>query len=133
MMNNPAMMQQASAIAQNMMQAPSGMQNTSGTPTQPVGTPMTPVTSMGMGMNPFQQMMMQQMMNPPAAATAAAQEPNQIAAMPEAVQRARFAPQLAQLAGMGFTDEPMCLRALVQHNGRLDAAIDVLLSGGSGE
>merc|ERR1712048_817924 len=39
-------------------------------------------------------------------------------------QRARFAGQLAQLVAMGFTNEAVCLRALAQHNGRVDAAID---------
>merc|ERR1712187_316263 len=47
-------------------------------------------------------------------------------------QRARFAGQLAQLVAMGFTNEAVCLRALAQHNGRVDAAIDALLSSGEG-
>merc|ERR1712066_243092 len=42
-------------------------------------------------------------------------------------QRTRFAGQLAQLVAMGFTNEAMCLRALAQNNGRVDAAIDALL------
>ncbi|CAE7206218.1 unnamed protein product [Symbiodinium sp. KB8] len=45
------------------------------------------------------------------------------------LQRARFASQLTQLSAMGFTNEAACLRALAQHEGRLDAAIDTLLSG----
>lgn len=45
-----------------------------------------------------------------------------------AAQRARFADQLSQLRAMGFTNEAVCLRVLVQHNGRVDAAIDTLLS-----
>merc|ERR1712176_1383996 len=47
-------------------------------------------------------------------------------------QRIRFAGQLAQLVAMGFTNEAMYLRALAQHNGRVDAAIDALLSSGEG-
>jgi len=138
MMQNPAMMQQAMQMAQAMRNpaggAPGGLPNAQ-TPTTPsVQTPMQP---MGMGpaagVNPFQQMMMQQMMNQGAGQQAGTapvgQAPNPVANMPEAMQRARFAAQLQQLAGMGFTDESKCLRALVQHEGRLDAALDVLLSG----
>jgi ubiquilin len=47
----------------------------------------------------------------------------------QAAQRARFASQLTQLQTMGFTDEATCLRVLAEHNGRIDAAIDALLSG----
>merc|ERR1719453_1324652 len=75
------------------------------------------------GGNPFQ-MMMQQQMNAGAPQGAA-----EIPPVPESVQRMRFASQLMQLANMGFTDESMCLRALAQHNGRLDSTIDVLLTG----
>merc|ERR1711918_248402 len=46
--------------------------------------------------------------------------------------RARFAAQLGQLAAMGFTNEAACLRALQQHQGRVDAAIDALLVSGDG-
>ena len=49
------------------------------------------------------------------------------------LQRARFASQLAQLSAMGFTNEAACLRALAQHEGRVDAAIDALLSGNGGD
>ncbi|OLP77800.1 hypothetical protein AK812_SmicGene42101 [Symbiodinium microadriaticum] len=53
----------------------------------------------------------------------------QAATQPPELQRARFASQLTQLSAMGFTNEAACLRALAQHEGRLDAAIDTLLSG----
>merc|ERR1719443_2129907 len=49
-------------------------------------------------------------------------------AMTDEVARVRFASQLTQLMGMGFTNEALCLQALRQHNGRVDAAIDALLS-----
>mmetsp|Transcript_66758 Transcript_66758/g.159671 ORF Transcript_66758/g.159671 Transcript_66758/m.159671 type:complete len:495 (-) Transcript_66758:227-1711(-) len=45
-----------------------------------------------------------------------------------AMQRMRFQSQLAQLASMGFTNEPVCIQALVRHNGRIDAAIETLLT-----
>merc|ERR1719473_2481954 len=48
----------------------------------------------------------------------------------EDMLRARFAHLLPQLAAMGFTNETLCLRALQQQNGRLDAAIDMLLTSG---
>merc|ERR1719362_1295373 len=48
------------------------------------------------------------------------------------MMRVRFAAQLAQLSSMGFCNEAACLRALVQHQGRVDAAIDTLLSSGEG-
>jgi len=50
--------------------------------------------------------------------------------MDDMVLRSRFAHLLPQLAAMGFTNEALCLQALQQQNGRLDAAIDVLLSSG---
>merc|ERR1712217_444342 len=46
--------------------------------------------------------------------------------------RVRFATQLAQLTAMGFCNEAACLRALQQHMGRVDAAIDALLASGEG-
>merc|ERR1719311_1270919 len=46
----------------------------------------------------------------------------------ESAQRARFATQLGQLSVMGFTNESKCIQALLQHNGRVDAAIDHLLA-----
>lgn len=46
----------------------------------------------------------------------------------EEVNRVRFAAQLAQLATMGFSNETLCLQALARTNGRVDAAIDALLS-----
>jgi ubiquilin len=102
--------------------------------------------------NPFQQMMQQMMANPqmmnnmafnpgmnaggygdfqppvaPTSPTATGAPP-----MNDQMQRIRFASQLAQLSAMGFSNEAACLRALAQHNGRVDAAIDTLLSSGEG-
>jgi len=140
MMQNPAMMQQAMTMAQGMQQQPPAAAQTPTAAQAPFGAAQAPFGAaanpmgMGMGMNPFQQMMMQNMMNPsgtqPLAGQSAAGQPGQPPAVPEAVQRVRYASQLQQLAGMGFTDESKCLRALAQHDGRLDSAIDVLLSGG---
>lgn len=107
MMSNPAMMQQAMAMTQQIMNPQSQAQ--------------------GGGFNagalggPNLQTMMQQMNS--------GQQGAGDAAVPESVLKARFASQLVQLANMGFVDESMCLRALAQHNGRLDSAIDVLLTG----
>eukprot|EP00437_Effrenium_voratum_P002992 CAMPEP_0181433712 /NCGR_PEP_ID=MMETSP1110-20121109/19440_1 /TAXON_ID=174948 /ORGANISM="Symbiodinium sp., Strain CCMP421" /LENGTH=432 /DNA_ID=CAMNT_0023557187 /DNA_START=62 /DNA_END=1360 /DNA_ORIENTATION=+ len=109
-------------------------------PTQP-----STQTPAGQTANPFGGMMQQMMSNPAlmsmmmnpamnpfaggtggyAAGAPLAQAPAQT---PE-LQRARFASQLTQLSAMGFTNEAACLRALAQHEGRLDAAIDTLLSG----
>merc|ERR1719387_2692582 len=50
--------------------------------------------------------------------------------MDDMMLRARFAHLLPQLTAMGFTNEALCLRVLQQQNGRLDAAIDVLLTSG---
>merc|ERR1712217_507965 len=44
------------------------------------------------------------------------------------VNRVRFASQLGQLATMGFSNEALCLQALVRTNGRIDAAVDALLA-----
>jgi len=98
----------------------------------------------GPPMNMMQQMMsnpalMSMMMNPamnPFAggaggyAAGAPLAPGAAAQTPE-LQRARFASQLTQLSAMGFTNEAACLRALAQHEGRVDAAIDTLLSDGN--
>merc|ERR1712194_67322 len=46
----------------------------------------------------------------------------------EEASRARFASQLTQLAAMGFTNEELCLQALSQNHGRVDQAIDALIS-----
>merc|ERR1712012_1103512 len=50
--------------------------------------------------------------------------------MRQQVLRVRFSQQLQQLIAMGFTNEIVCLRVLAQHNGRVDAAMDALLSMG---
>lgn len=157
-LNDPAMMQRAMAMTTQMWNAqnpgaPPPITQTDvdavtsggalGGPPQNTGVlggpPPTPGALGGpppsfAGANPMQQMM-QQMMGNPAMMQQMQQQMNggQQGGQPEvseAVLRARFASQLMQLAGMGFTDESTCLRALAQHNGRLDSAIDVLLSGG---
>eukprot|EP00439_Symbiodinium_sp_Y106_P035823 s411_g4.t1 len=75
-------------------------------------------------------MMMNPAMNPFAGGGYGAGAPMaQTATQPPELQRARFASQLTQLSAMGFTNEAACLRALAQHEGRVDAAIDTLLSG----
>lgn len=132
MMSNPAMMQQVMSMRQQMMQQQPHVEG-QGNVGQPTGglnpAPFSGGAGAGAGGfgaspggNPFQQMMQQ--MN-----AGAAQGTGDVAPVPESVQRMRFASQLMQLANMGFTDESMCLRALAQHNGRLDSAIDVLLTG----
>lgn len=131
MMSNPAMMQQVMSMRQQMMQQQPHVEGQGNVGGQPIGG-LSPAPFSGgagaggfgasPGANPFQQMMQQ--MN-----AGAAQGTGDVAPVPESVQRMRFASQLMQLANMGFTDESMCLRALAQHNGRLDSAIDVLLTG----
>lgn len=137
MMSNPAMMQQAMAMTQQMMNPPNQAQAGDASANAAAGgfnAPPSPFGQPGMGApNPMQQMM-QQMMNAGqqgAGQQGAGQQGEPVGAeVPESVQKARFASQLVQLANMGFSDESMCLRALAQHNGRLDSAIDVLLAGG---
>jgi ubiquilin len=120
MMSNPAAMQQAMAMMNPQSQAQTGGANAGGFNAGGFGGP-------GFGGPNFQTMLQQ--MN---AAQGAGQQGAGAAEVPEAVLRMRFASQLVQLANMGFTDESVCLRALAQHNGRLDSVIDVLLTG-SGE
>lgn len=118
MMNNPAMMQQSMQMAQQMFGNQSG--NGAGLPgvgfPGMFGAPTVPPTS--------------------PAADSDAQGLNTAAGVPaagtDAFARARFASQLAQLSAMGFCNEAACLRALQQHQGRVDAAIDSLLSSGEG-
>jgi len=50
-----------------------------------------------------------------------------------AISRVQYGSQLTQLASMGFTNEAACLSALAATNGRVDAAIDRLLSSGEGQ
>merc|ERR1719230_314378 len=68
----------------------------------------------------------------PAAATGTAAAPAVAGAAPmnEMILRAHFGHQLPQLLAMGFTNESRCLQVLQQQNGRIDAAIDVLLADG---
>merc|ERR1712217_367919 len=110
--NNPAMMQQSMQMAQTMFGNQAG--GAAGFPGL-FGTPA---------------------MSPSAPNSAAgAQGPNTSVAPDAGVDglaRVRFAAQLAQLTAMGFCNEAACLRALQQHMGRVDAAIDTLLANGEG-
>merc|ERR1719203_2293081 len=85
----------------------------------------------GMQQNPLLQMMMQpqQQQQQPQQQPQQQQQPA-VDDRTLPLHRARFANQLSQLVAMGFTNETVCLRALVQHDGRVDAAIDALLSMG---
>mmetsp|Transcript_43129 Transcript_43129/g.80937 ORF Transcript_43129/g.80937 Transcript_43129/m.80937 type:complete len:452 (+) Transcript_43129:84-1439(+) len=125
MMSNPAMMQQSMAMAQQMFGQGAGAPAAA---TTPASNPMAT--------------MMQQMMSSPAlmqsfggaGLTEVTEASSSPAALPAAAnfQRAQFATQLAQLSAMGFVNEEACLRVLAQHQGRVDAAIDALLSSGEG-
>lgn len=46
----------------------------------------------------------------------------------QANARVRFQSQLSQLASMGFVDETLCLQALTQSNGDVNAALNIMLS-----
>jgi ubiquilin len=157
MMQNPAMMQQSMQMAQQMfggggmgigMQPPTpvtgGSETTMPSTSTPPATPnpfgMQPAVAGGNGqMNPFAAMMQQMMPNagmmqpnPAFLGMNAGTSPAPPATpMTEQMQKMRFASQLTQLTMMGFTNEAACLHALAQHNGRIDAAIDTLLSSGS--
>merc|ERR1719353_2677182 len=93
--------------------------------TTPAAAPAAPA----MQPNPFAAMMMRPPGPMGGAAPGAAPAAN---AASEQMNRARFASQLTQLTSMGFSNEAACLRALAQHNGRVDAAIDTLLASGEG-
>jgi len=109
MMSNPAQMQSMMQLSQQLMGG--GMGGGLGGMGAGMGTPAAGL--------------------PQQAAAPAAQDlmANPLAAQ---MQRSRFAAQLSQLTSMGFTNEAACLRALAQHGGRVDAAIDTLLSSGEG-
>ena len=59
----------------------------------------------------------------PAAATTTA------AAAPHIPPEQRYTVQLQQLADMGFTDRPQCIRALERCGGNVNQAVEILLSG----
>eukprot|EP00747_Dinoflagellata_sp_TGD_P102611 gnl/TRDRNA2_/TRDRNA2_168722_c2_seq1.p1 gnl/TRDRNA2_/TRDRNA2_168722_c2~~gnl/TRDRNA2_/TRDRNA2_168722_c2_seq1.p1 ORF type:complete len:475 (-),score=117.09 gnl/TRDRNA2_/TRDRNA2_168722_c2_seq1:113-1537(-) len=103
MQSNPQMMQQMMAMSQQMGQQPLP----GGYPNAAAGQSVSPA--------------------PPAPPSPTSPE--------EAAQasRIRFASQLDSLSAMGFTDEALCLQALQRHDGRLDAAIDMLLAAPSRE
>merc|ERR1719191_481537 len=116
MMQNPQMMQQMMQMMGQMQQGPA----------QTPGTGPAPSPIASMMQNP---QMMQQMMQMMGGAAPPAGNPTQPAGpMDEAMQRARFGPQLAQLMAMGFDDEARCLAALLRCNGNVDTALDQLLS-----
>lgn len=133
MLSNPAMMQQSAAMAQQMMGQGAGAPAAAPAPTsEQAAPPVNPFAAMfgnqaapQPGTNPMAAMMQQMLNNP---------TPTSQATTPAAgnLQRAQFAAQLAQLSAMGFANEEACLRALTQHQGRVDAAIDALLSSGEG-
>jgi ubiquilin len=161
MMQNPAMMQQSMQMAQQMFGGGGmgmGMQPTApigDTTTPPTSTPQVvapnPSANLMLGgtqaaaggngqMDPFAAMMQQMMANPGMLQPNMAFQPGMnagtsptptAAPMTEQMQRIRFASQLTQLTVMGFTNEAACLNALAQHHGRVDAAIDTLLSSGA--
>merc|ERR1719476_99379 len=84
------------------------------------------------GANPMMSAMMQQMMAPAAPGANAELGVPGAPPLPSVMLRARFAGQLAQLSAMGFSNEEACLRALQQHNGRLDSAIEALIASDDG-
>jgi len=105
MMNNPAMMQQSMLMAQQMFGGThAGQPNMFGAPE-----------------------FVPQAVQPDGGSPGATAQ-----AAPDAVLRVQFASHLAQLSAMGFCNEAACLRALQQHHGRVDAAIDTLLANGDG-
>eukprot|EP00927_Polykrikos_kofoidii_P002825 TRINITY_DN11129_c0_g1_i1.p1 TRINITY_DN11129_c0_g1~~TRINITY_DN11129_c0_g1_i1.p1 ORF type:complete len:446 (-),score=99.20 TRINITY_DN11129_c0_g1_i1:163-1500(-) len=114
MTSNPAMMQ----MMQQMMSNPAMMQNMFGGGGFGAQNPTAGVPPATTGFPPMGGFPMPTGMPTPAAANPAFAQ----------MQRARYASQLSQLANMGFTDEARCLEALQQHGGRIDAAIDTLLS-----
>jgi len=114
MVQNPAQMQSMMALSQQLMGGSGALPSVA--PTTPVPAPETPAVT-----------------GAPLAAAVPVPAPG--AAAPDtasaailAQQRVRFASQLSQLVAMGFTNPAACLRALAQHGGRVDAAIDTLLS-----
>merc|ERR1711972_1281421 len=103
MMNNPAMMQQSMLMAQQMFGGTAaGQPNMFGAPA-----------------------FAPQAVQPAGEALDATAQ-----GAPDSLLRVRFASHLAQLSAMGFCNEAACLRALQQHHGRVDAAIDTLLANG---
>merc|ERR1719333_408979 len=108
MMSNPAMMQQSMQMAQQMFGNQGG--GNPGFPAMFGGAPLAAPAPLLDSDSPTT-----------SATPATGMDP---------LARARFASQLAQLAAMGFCNEAACLRALQQHQGRVDAAIDALLAGG---
>jgi ubiquilin len=103
MMSNPAMMQQSMQMAQQMF----------GNQASPFGAAAATPTG---DTNVAQQQ----------GADAAVTDPTL-----NPFGHVQFAAQLAQLSAMGFCNQAACLRALQQHQGNVDAAIDTLLASDS--
>lgn len=111
MMSNPALMQQSMQMAQNMFGNQgmgAGFPGMMGAPPAGAGFPGM------MGALP----------------AGGAQAPSATPPSVDSFTRIQFAAQLAQLSAMGFSNEAAALRALQQHQGRVDAAIDMLLAEG---
>jgi len=113
MLQNPQAMQNMMQMMGQAQQMPAN------------GPAASPMAAM-MGQNPQMAQMMAQLMG---GASPSVHTPGQPPApMDEAMQRNRFASQLAQLSAMGFNDEVKCLAALLRTNGNVDGALDVLFS-----
>lgn len=158
MMSNPAMMQQMAQMFGGMGgmggngfggTPPSATPDVSAAPVPQSGPGVTAAPFMNpLGFGQASQNPLQQMMSNPALMQMMGNMGGQMGANPmgpasqpvdgdamgnggngaNAIFRMRYAPQLAQLAAMGFTDENLCLQALQRCNGRVDAALDSLLS-----
>merc|ERR1712159_638247 len=69
------------------------------------------------------------MFGAPAAPTGGTMDETAIAAAASnPIVRARFAQQLDAMIAMGFSDEQMCLRALIEYDGNVDRALDKMFS-----
>jgi len=69
------------------------------------------------------------MFGAPAAQTGGALDETAIAAAASnPMVRARFAQQLDAMIAMGFSDEQMCLRALIEYDGNVDRALDKMFA-----
>lgn len=117
MMQNPAQMMQMMQAAQQFRQ----MMGAGAAPAAPFAA--FPGAGLGGGFGPFGAQAPAAQAAPEGGAPAAPMTEMMLNA-----QRLRFASQLQQLAAMGFTNETVALQALVRNNGRVDAALDTLLS-----
>jgi len=158
MMSNPQQMQAMMQMSQGMFANPA----TPATPATPPAPDAGGASATGAGAfnagqapaaNPFGNMMQQMMANPAlmqsfmnpgafgglgaggfgAGGLGAGGFGQPAAPLDPAIGRVQYGSQLTQLASMGFTNEAACLSALAATNGRVDAAIDRLLSSGEGQ